>query len=137
MSRTHPNATQQYCGVKEMSTTMLIVDDSRVTRMMIRNIASELHDDWEYLEAGSGDEALEIVAGHDIDIMTLDLNMPGMDGLELSSKLRVIYPKAQITLMTANIQDAVRKRADEAGIGFIAKPVTQEKIYDYVEGSCI
>lgn len=120
-----------------MSTTMLIVDDSRVTRMMIRNIASELHDDWVYLEAGTGDEALEIVAGHSIDIMTLDLNMPGMDGLTLAGKMREIYPDAQITLMTANIQDAVRKRASDAGVGFIAKPVTQAKIYDYVEGSYV
>ena len=120
-----------------MSTTMLIVDDSKVTRMMIKSIASSLHDDWEYLEAACGDEALQTVEGREIDIMTIDMNMPGMDGITLAGELRVKYPNAQITLMTANIQDAVRKKADEVGIGFIAKPVTQDKIYAYVEGASL
>lgn len=116
-----------------MSKTMLIVDDSKVTRMMIKNHAYEVHGDWEYLEAGNGDDALETIKDHDVDIMTIDMNMPGMDGLTLAGKLRMKYPDARITLLTANIQDAVRKKAANADIGFIHKPVTREKITSYLE----
>ncbi len=114
--------------------TMLIVDDSRVSRIMIRRFAEEVLSGCTFIEAGDGAEALQLVAGQAIDVMTIDLNMPGMDGLELISQLRPQFPDARIALLTANIQESVRERATAAGVDFITKPVTAAKIQAYVGG---
>ena len=116
--------------------TMLVVDDARLARMMIRGFVANTYPDWTILEAQDGTEALSTVEARSdagpIDVMTIDLNMPGMDGLTLATTLRQKYPEAHIALVTANIQDRVQLRAQEAGIGFIPKPVTEGKILTFL-----
>ncbi len=116
--------------------TMLVVDDARLARMMIRGFVSNTYPDWTILEAQDGTEALaQVEARSDagpIDVMTIDLNMPGMDGLTLATTLRQKYPGAHIALVTANIQDRVQCRAQEAGLGFIPKPITEDKILTFL-----
>lgn len=107
--------------------TVLIVDDSRVSRMLIRSVVVDRHPEWSILESGSGDEALTHV-DEGIDLMIIDFNMPGIDGLTLAEKMKGLYPAAYISMMTANAQDSLQKRADELGIGFAKKPITEEKI---------
>ena len=118
-------------------TTALIVDDSRVSRMMIRAIISDTKPGWNILEAGSGDEALSITENEPPDIMLLDYNMPGMDGLTLSEKLKDKFPNANISLLTANIQDSTQQKAADLGIAFIGKPITDEKIRGIIKASGI
>ena len=108
--------------------TVLIVDDSRLSRMLIRAFITQAHPDCTIIEASNGQEALEKTATQTVDLMTIDLNMPGMDGLTLATQLQHNHPTAYITLVTANIQESVRHRATAAGVGFIAKPVTEDSI---------
>ena len=108
--------------------TVLIVDDSRLSRMMIRTFITQAHPDWTIIEASNGQEALEKTAAQTVDLMTIDLNMPGMDGLTLATRLQHTHPAASITLVTANIQESVRQRAEAAGMGFIAKPITADNV---------
>jgi CheY-like chemotaxis protein len=108
--------------------TVLIVDDSRLSRMMIRAFITQAHPDWTIIEASNGQEALEKTATQTVDLITVDLNMPGMDGLTLAAQLQHHHSTAYITLVTANIQESVRQRAAEAGMGFIAKPVTADNV---------
>ena len=115
--------------------TLLIVDDSRLSRMLVRNFAIEVKPDWTLVEAESGDDALVACEGKDIDVMTIDYNMPGMDGITLAVKLRLKYPEADIALLTANIQSSIKRQAAEVGIDFIQKPITQEKIEKYLNES--
>lgn len=111
---------------------MLIVDDSKMSRMMISKIVKTHWPEWEILEAASGEEALAVAEGQDIDVMTLDMNMPGMDGVTLGVELRKRYPNAEISLVTANIQEAVRQKAREATMIFIPKPITEDRIAGYL-----
>lgn len=115
-----------------MSKTVLIVDDSRMSRMMISTIIKTHRPDWDLIDAASGDEALEKVNGKQIDIMTLDMNMPGMDGITLGGELRKLFPNASIALVTANIQEAVRDKAVQSQLSFIPKPITEDRIMDYI-----
>jgi len=108
--------------------TVLVVDDSRLSRMMIRAFIAQAYPDWTVIEASNGQEALERTATQTVDLMTIDLNMPGMDGLTLATQLQHKHPTACITLITANIQESVRHRAEAAGMGFIAKPITEDSI---------
>ena len=110
---------------------VLVVDDSRVSRMMIKAIIADTRPNWEIQEAGSGDEALTLLEDilH-IDLMILDYNMPGMDGLTLGKELKQKHPEAKIHLLTANIQESIRQKANKAGVAFVKKPITEEKIVD-------
>jgi CheY-like chemotaxis protein len=101
---------------------------------MIRTFITNAYPDWTILEASNAQEALEKTATLIVDAMTLDLNMPGVDGLSLAAQFKTKYPKAQITLLTANIQDSVRHRAAAAGVGFMAKPITEDNILAFLAG---
>lgn len=111
--------------------TVLVVDDSKLSRAMINAILQQHFPEWKIIEAANAEEALQIDEPT-IDLMTLDMNMPGMDGITLGKELRARYPQASISLITANIQNAVREKADSAGFYFVAKPITEEKILDAV-----
>lgn len=109
-----------------MSNTLLIVDDSRIARMMLRAFALERRPDLLVIEAASTDEALIQAAGHpEIDLVSIDYNMPGRDGMELAEALQTVLPGASKALLTANIQDSIRAKAEALGLFFIAKPITQ------------
>jgi chemotaxis protein CheY-P-specific phosphatase CheC len=111
--------------------TALIVDDSKLSRAMINTILSQNFPDWRIFQAADAIEALSLNEPV-IDVITLDMNMPGMDGITLGGELRKRYPNASISLITANIQNAVRERADVAGLYFVSKPITEEKILDAI-----
>lgn len=103
---------------------ILIVDDSSVSRMMIRGRVAGLQPDWEILEAASGDEALETVRSAQPDFITMDINMPGMSGFEAVERIRAIDPSVRIVVLTANIQSSSKERATQLGVQFVQKPAT-------------
>lgn len=118
-----------------MPTTMLIIDDSQVSRMMLRAIINSEQPEWDVLEAANADEALQRAKDNDIDVITLDMNMPGTDGLTVAPELQLSCPQAKIALLTANIQSAVKDKAEGLGLIFIAKPITEEKIIGFINQS--
>lgn len=111
---------------------LLIVDDSRTSRMLIRGIVSNLRPGWRCSEAASGDEALAMVEADAPDYISLDVNMPGMSGLEAAGRLRLGYPGIAIALCTANVQDSVRQNAERAGLHFVPKPIGEKSIIEMV-----
>jgi len=108
--------------------TLLIVDDSKVSRMMISALVNELDSSFQLLEADCGDSALEMCKTNSIDFFSVDLNMPGIDGLELIKKLIPEYPNAKFSLLTANVQDSIQAQCEELGIKYTEKPVTEDCI---------
>ena len=113
-------------------TTILIVDDSRVSRLLSRQFILAYRPDWKIEEAATGEEALDKLDSVSPDLILLDVNMPGMGGLAAVEKLRVKQPSVNITLMTANVQDATRNRARELGVGFAEKPITEARIQNII-----
>ena len=87
--------------------TILIVDDSLISRMFMRKAVQGTFSHWNVLEASNGHDALSAVEGKQVDIALLDLNMPGgINGLALAKSLKDVYTNIQIALVTANIQSA-------------------------------
>ncbi len=107
-----------------MKSKILIVDDSSVSRMMIRGRVAGLQPDWHVIEASNGDEAIALVASEQPDFMTMDVNMPGMSGFEAVEKIRQVNQKVKIVILTANIQASSRERAEQLGVCFVQKPAT-------------
>jgi CheY-like chemotaxis protein len=107
---------------------ILIVDDSRVSRLMARQYILSMHADWIIEEAASGEEALQKIDAFTPALVLIDVNMPGMGGVAAAEQLRQRLPQAHISLLTANVQTATRSRAAEIGVGFMEKPITEARI---------
>jgi two-component system chemotaxis response regulator CheY len=105
--------------------SVMVVDDSRTSRAIIRKVVSQLRPDWIIHEAASGDEAVARLDEFNPDFITMDMNMPGITGMEASRQIREQRPGLPIALCTANIQDSIKAEAAEIGIHFVAKPVTE------------
>jgi putative nucleotidyltransferase with HDIG domain len=82
---------------KAEQATVLIVDDERGPRESLRMILAPNH---RVLQASSGVEALEILGMNHVDLVTLDLNMPGIKGEELMRTIRGEYPQVEIIIIT-------------------------------------
>lgn len=113
-----------------MSTiTILVVDDSRVSRMMSRAFILNKHPDWNIEEAGTGEEAIQKMGAITPALVLMDVNMPGMGGVAAAEKLREQFPSLPIALQTANIQAAIRAKANAIGAGFLEKPINEARIH--------
>jgi len=99
----------------EYTNTVLVVDDSemivRVLSFMIKKAG------YTTLSAIDGKKALEFFDGRDIDIVVTDLNMPGMDGIELISEIRVKEPyrNIPIVLFSAGSEEEQQKIMETSG----------------------
>ena len=81
-------------------TTVLVVDDAPVDRLMTGALIEQMTG-WGALYAESGEEALAVMARELPRIVLTDLNMPGMNGLELVAEIHSLYPAVPVVLMTA------------------------------------
>jgi two-component system chemotaxis response regulator CheY len=107
-----------------MTIRLLIVDDSRMSRLILQGLVQQTHPQWTILQAASGEEALQVVQDQPVDLVSMDFNMHGMNGLDAALALRKIMPSVPIAILTANVQSIVQERIEEAGMVFIAKPIT-------------
>ncbi|RAK57546.1 response regulator transcription factor [Phenylobacterium deserti] len=117
--------------------TVLIVDDSKLARIVVGKAIAALQPEWVRLEAGNADEATAVLESQSVDLMILDFNMPGRNGLELAEELRARFPSMPIALATANVQDEVISRARAAGATFVPKPITEDAIRGFISGAAL
>jgi len=108
--------------------TLLITDDSRVSRMMIRSFVQAKQPNWVIVEADSGRAALDNIEIEAPHFCTMDINMPGMLGTEAVQLIREKYPDIKIAIFSANIQESMQKRAAQLGAKFVPKPVTEKTV---------
>lgn len=117
---------------------LLIVDDSQMSTQIIRSRFSKIRPKWELFESDNGNDAIEMIYAIHPHFITMDVNMPNMSGMEAAQRIIKLFPKIKIVLITANIQDAVRDRAQMFGFQFIEKPIEEgaiEKSVQFFEAS--
>ncbi|MBR0641428.1 response regulator transcription factor [Plastoroseomonas hellenica] len=120
-----------------MGTTVLIVDDSKLARIVLSKAVAALQPEWHRIEASNAEEALAKVASEAVDVAILDFNMPGRDGLSLAEELRERFPEMPIAVATANVQDEIIARARAANASFVPKPVTEDGLRGFVSGAAL
>jgi CheY-like chemotaxis protein len=118
-----------------MSFRILIVDDSKLARMAAAKTISALRPDWTRVEASGADEALALVKQSAADLVLLDFNMPGRDGLSLMAELQEIRPDLPVAVVSANHQEEIVNRAHELGATFLPKPLTPQALSEYLAGA--
>jgi two-component system chemotaxis response regulator CheY len=107
---------------------LLVVDDALFMRKLIRGVAVEAG--WEVAgEAGNGEEAVALYMQLKPDLVTMDLVMPVMGGLEALRHIRALDPQAQIVVVTALDQkQALMDSIREGAMDFIVKPFERERV---------
>jgi two-component system chemotaxis response regulator CheY len=111
-----------------MTKILLLVSDSRVSRMMIKTVVLQLQPDWQVLEASDGIAALERTRNQTFDIAILQLTASSLDGLELAEKLMIKHPQSDYALIADNTKNVVDNKAVKLGLSLIEKPVTEAKL---------
>lgn len=94
---------------------ILIVDDSPIELRKVENFIRKSLPQIDVLTAGGGQDALDAVEAQMVDLILTDLNMPGMDGLQLVETLKDRHPEISIVLMTAFGNEQLAMRALAAG----------------------
>ncbi|MCY2974830.1 MAG: response regulator [Planctomycetota bacterium] len=116
-----------------MSNRLLIVDDAMIMRLRIREIATQ--SGWEVVgEAASGGQAIEMFRSLKPDLVTMDIVMPQMDGVEALRVIREEEPNARVCMVSAlnqreKLSDCIRLGA----IDFIVKPFEKSRLASLFE----
>lgn len=115
---------------------VLVVDDSPIiTRkicMMMDLIGYQV-----IRTAATGREAIIAYKECRPDVVTMDITMPDMDGIEATRLIRKAFPEANIVMVTSHGQEKMVLDALKAGAkGYVLKPFQQQKIFEVIEKAC-
>lgn len=110
---------------------ILVVDDEKEVTMSLKGFFSALG--YDMLTALDGNEALKIIDSiKNLDLILLDVRMPGVDGIQILKRLRKTNSKAKVIIITAYDKE-VKAEVEKIGIdGFFAKPIDLSKLIDRI-----
>lgn len=111
-----------------------IVDDSAEFRAEVAELFRQ-HPDFAMVAACSqGEEAIQVLPDHEPHVVLVDLNLPGMSGIEVVRKLRVVMPATRLLILT--IEHDGRRLIDAlaaGSVGYLVKTTTPERIVEAVK----
>jgi len=112
---------------------VLLVDDHRLVRTGVRRILEAVPDIEVVGEAGSGEDALELTRSFRPDVVLMDLNMPGMGGLESTRRMLACVPDVKVVVLTMHESGPFPTRVLKVGArGFLNKDCSEQEILDAI-----
>ena len=131
-------AAVERCIRARLPQRVLIVDDSGTMRSIVRKILSASRYALDLSEAEEGIAALQKLKDGMVDIVLLDYNMPGFNGLETLAEIKRTAPRVMVVMMSSTMDSAVAEKAQAAGATFLKKPfypadidATLDKLYGF------
>ena len=111
-----------------MGLKILIADDSKTIRKIMRLQLEEMGHKV-VAEAANGHEAIEMYFEHSPELITMDIQMPDMNGMEAVEKIKKVDKKVKIIMITAHGQKDLVMGSIKKGVNdYILKPITAEKL---------
>ncbi len=115
---------------------VLVVEDNHEVALMVTASIKTLGAEIDVLDVPSAEEALLISTSLPVDLVVLDIRLPGMSGLEMVTKLRKRKPETKIILVTGVEDEEIRQQVSEAGAeAFFFKPIAITTFLDVVKRS--
>jgi len=112
---------------------VLVADDHAVVRRGLRQILTETQDIMVGGEASTAQEVVDLVRAQRWDVVILDVNLPGGNGIELLADLRREHPELRVLVLTVYSEEQYAVRAIRAGAcGFLTKESAPDKLIDAV-----
>ena len=123
--------------MKELKRKLLIVEDSVSFRQLLKESLLSRFPMMEVQEAGDGGEALKRVKAFSPDLVTVDIQLPGENGLDLTKKLKAECPNLKIIILTMHDTPEYREAAHQSQANyFISKgSSTKEEILTLIESA--
>jgi two-component system, chemotaxis family, chemotaxis protein CheY len=113
---------------------ILIVDDSTLMRRIIRSMIESYSDHEVVAEASSADEAIKMFREYSPDLVTMDISLGEVDGIEALKSILSEFPKAKITMISAmNQQDKVVEAIASGAKNYILKPINPSKVKNMLD----
>lgn len=108
---------------------ILLVDDHVVLRRAVRDLI-EMADDFTVVdEAGNGDDALRLIRDARVDLVLMDVNMPGLDGIETTRRIKRWHPDVEVVALSATGDiDLVHRMIDAGAAGYVLKGGSPEEL---------
>ena len=118
---------------------VLIVEDNKPVSLLMSRVTEEAGH--RYFIAADGEVALRMYDQRDIDMVIVDVELPGIDGYQVAREIRNQAPQLPIVVISGNQGESWRQQALDAGANeFIAKPVRpsslQELLQRYLTSTC-
>lgn len=110
---------------------ILHADDSEFLRMMVKQILTD--NGYEVISVKDGTECMEVLSKDSIDILLLDINMPGYNGFQVLEKVQKEYPRIPVLVLSAMADESTVQRTKQLGAkGFVAKPFGVEDLMEHI-----
>src|SRR3989344_8693895 len=118
-----------------MKKTILVTDDNVDTVDLIETILKD--EGYNVLKAYSGEECLRKLAKNKVDLVSLDIMMPGLSGWDVYARIQKKFPKLPVIFLSAlDVSEKRRKELMKEGIiGYIVKPFRAEDLIETIEES--
>jgi len=118
---------------KEDHRTVLHADDAEFLRMMVKDVLKS--QGYTVLQAKNGIECMEMLYTKEVDILLLDINMPGYNGLDILGAVSEQFPKVKVLMLSALTDEATVREALKRGAkGFVAKPYNNQDLFEHMWG---
>jgi len=120
---------------REKVKIILVVDDSRIMRNIVKNTFTELKIPCNFLEAENGQKAFQLLVTNKVSLVLLDWNMPEMDGMEFLKKVRAMpnYKDLPIIMVTSEAAKYSVVEALQCGAtDYIIKPIREKSFREKI-----
>ena len=102
--------------------TVMMVEDNITFRKTLKEEVLSQFPSMEFIQAGSGEEALEKLCSHPVDLVFMDIGLPGQSGLEATKRIKADYPDTTIIILTSYDLFEFEEAAIRSGAsGFVGK----------------
>ncbi|MEH6585084.1 MAG: LytTR family DNA-binding domain-containing protein [Halioglobus sp.] len=113
---------------------ILVVDDEQLARERLLRLLARLRPEAQCLQASNGEQALELVAKEEPDLLLLDIRMPGKDGIEVATELEQGVSPPAVVFCTAYDEYALQALQHQA-MAYLLKPVREADLAQALDGA--
>lgn len=112
-----------------MADSILIVEDHEKVRRALRKLLEVRFSQYQVIEAGTGEEALQQALTNSPQLVLMDITLPGMSGIEATRRIRASGSSPVIVMFTIHEDDIYRQEAEEAGaVAYVTKQALQSEL---------